>query len=164
MLEATRGVTAGKGGRTGSWALSEGARRELLARLSVMSLLERGRPVGGQSNATAEACAVARAWLDLVHSGRSASSWAVAALPFKEIVGPDDWRVALRSLRVTLGRCLSRRLESLSSREGSPGLPPGPYVVIRFESSFEGREGVIETVTTRRGDDGHWRAAAYFVT
>jgi hypothetical protein len=128
-----------------------------------MSLLEPGHPRGGDSRTSVEADAVARAWLDLVHSGRSASSWAVAAPVLKQAVDPEEWREALRALHVTLGRCRSRKQESVSTFERFPGLPPGPYVVARFRSGFEQRDGVIETVTTCRGQDGQWRAVAYFV-
>jgi len=163
MLETTRGVAAREGGRAGSWGLSEGARRALLARLSVMSLVARGRPAEVHSNAAAEARAVARAWLDLVHSGRSASSWAVAAPALRQTVGLEEWSAALRALRAALGRCHSRRQESLFTFDRFPGLPSGPYVVVRFQSAFGERDGVIETVTTCRGHDGQWRATAYFV-
>jgi hypothetical protein len=115
------------------------------------------------SDSTEEAAAVARAWLDLVHSGRSASSWAVAAPTLRETIEPEEWRVALRSVRVALGRCHSRRLHSQTTFDAFPGVPPGPYAVTRFESGFEERGGVVETVMTCRGEDGHWRVAAYFV-
>ncbi len=167
MLEAARDVTAwgtaGEGGRTLSRSRLETHRREVLARLSVMSLVEPGQPMEAHATAHVEAGAVARAWLDLIHSGRSASSWAVTAPAFKEAIAPEEWQAALRSVRAALGRCRSRRLRSQSAFEAFPGLPPGPYAVNRFESGFEGRDGVIETVATCLGADGLWRATAYFV-
>jgi len=122
-----------------------------------------GASPDGEGAAEPEATEVARAWLDLIHSGRSASSWAVAAPALRDTIGPEEWQVALRSVRLTLGRCHSRRLHSQTTVEAVPGVPPGPYTVTRFESGFEERRGVIETVTTCLGDDGHWRVAAYFV-
>jgi hypothetical protein len=128
-----------------------------------MSRAEPDHPADVPPDSTREAAAVARAWLDLIHSGRSASSWAVAAPTLRETIAPEEWRVALRSVRVALGRCHSRRLRSLTTFDSFPGVPPGPYAVTRFESGFEARGGIIETVTTRLGEDGHWRVASYFV-
>jgi len=128
-----------------------------------MSLAGLGNSREGDPAAETEATVVARAWLDLIHSGRSASSWAVAAPALRETINPEEWQAALRSVRAALGRCHSRRLRSQTTFETFPGVPPGPYTVTRFESGFEAHPGVIETVTTCRGDDGHWRVAAYFM-
>jgi hypothetical protein len=114
-------------------------------------------------NTAREATAVARAWLDLIHSGRWASSWAVAGPALKETIDQADWQAALRALRVSLGRCYSRTLRGQTTLESFPGVPPGPYAVIHFASGFEERDGVIETVATCLGDDGHWHPTAYFV-
>jgi len=169
MLEAARSApdhraegTNGRRARTRRIGSSE-PRRDLLARLSVMSRAEPDHSADVPPGSTAEAAAVARAWLDLIHSDRSASSWAVAAPTLRETIDPEEWRMALRSVRVALGRCHSRRLHSLAIFDTFPGVPPGPYTVIRFESGFEERGGVMETVTTRLGEDGHWRVASYFV-
>lgn len=170
MLEAARtdpvhraASMDGRSARTRWSRSSEPRRRDLLARLSVMSRSEPDPSADVSPNSTAEAAAVARAWLDLIHSGRSASSWAVAAPTLRETIEPEEWGVALRSVRTALGRCHSRRLHSQTTFDAFPGVPPGPYSVTRFESGFEERRGVIETVTACLGEDGHWRVAAYFV-
>ena len=170
MLEAARDLTVQRiaGAESGASQArqrqpTEPRRRDLLARLFAMSLGEASPAPEGGPGAETEATVVARAWLDLIHSGRSTSSWAVAAPALRETIGPDEWQVALRSVRVALGRCRSRRLHSQTTLEAFPGVPPGPYTVTRFESGFEERPGVIETVTTCLGDDGQWRVAAYFV-
>jgi hypothetical protein len=168
MLEGTvsvathRGLAEG-GSRTPRRPAPGARRRDLLARLSAMSLVDLDRRRGGHPAIETEATAVARAWLDLIHSGRSASSWAVAAPALREAIGPEEWCVALGSVRAALGRCHSRRLRRQTTFEAFPGVPPGPYTVTCFESGFEARPEVIETVTTCLGDDGRWRVAAYFV-
>ena len=43
------------------------------------------------------------------------------------------------------------------------GAHRGPYLVLRFETVFERRHPVVETVTTVQGPDGRWRVAAYFL-
>jgi serine/threonine-protein kinase len=137
-------------------------RRDLLARLSAMSLRELGHRLDGDRSED-EATAVARAWLDLVDDGRYAVSWTAAAPILRQTTGEEDWETALRSVRVPLGPCHGRTLHSQTTVNGFDGIPPGPYAVIRFESRFDGRPGVIETVTTCLGEDGRWRVAAYFV-
>jgi hypothetical protein len=170
MLDGTAGVTARRAGSaeitnavTQRRTASEPRRRDFLARLSVMSLTIPGHPPNGRPSPETEATAVAGAWLDLVDSGRYAVVWTAAAPALREAIDEEEWNVALRSVRAPLGSCRSRNLRSRETVEAFPGLPPGPYTVIHFESDFDGRRGVVETVTTSLGDDGRWRAIAYFV-
>ncbi len=170
MLEGTTGVSACRtGGAEKVSAVAqrrtapEPRRRDLLARLCVMSLTNPGHPPNGHPTAETEATAVARAWLDLVDDGRYAVVWTAAAPALRETIDEEEWDVALRSVRAPLGPCRSRKLRSRKTVETFPGVPPGPYAVIHFESGFAERAGVIETVTTSLGDDGRWRVAAYFV-
>jgi hypothetical protein len=157
---ASHGGTATR--RPRSHRTHESARRDIVARLSAISLADLGRARDLDPAAEAEVTAVARVWLDLVDHGRHAVTWTAAAPVFREAFGEEEWEVGLRSVRTPLGRCRSRALRSRTSLEAFPGLPPGPYAVIRFESHFDGRPGVIETVTTCLGEDGRWRVAAYF--
>ena len=142
----------------------EGRRSGVAAWLSAVSLAGLGRPVGGRADWEREATSVARSWLRLVDDGRHPASWSAAAPLLREEVGPQDWDAALRARRGPLGRCLWRKLQSRAAVEGSPGDLRGPYVVIRFESAFERRSLVTETVTPVRGTDGRWRVAAYFIS
>ncbi len=168
MLEAASEVTArrvpsGVGGAVEARRrrAPEPRRRELLARLLLMARVP--PPNEGHPSPANEATAVARAWLDLIHSGRWASSWAVAGPVLKATIDQAEWQAALRSVHVTLGRCRSRELRSQTTLDGFPGVPSGPYTVIVFESRFEERDGVIETVATCRDSEGHWHPTAYFV-
>ncbi len=150
-------------GRPGRRPTPEAARRNVVAWLSAMSLAGLGRPLAADPDAEAEATAVARVWLDLIEHGRYAVSWTAAAPALRQAIAEEEWEVALRSVRAPLGPCRSRVLRSRTTVEAFPGVPPGPYTVIRFESHFERRRGVVETVTTNLGSDGRWRVAAYFI-
>ena len=141
----------------------EGRRSEVAAWLSALSLAGLGRPLAGRGDWEREATSVARSWLRLVDDGRHPASWSAAAPLLREEVGPQEWDAALRAARAPLGHCLWRKLQSRAAVEGSPGDLRGPYVVIRFESAFERRGSVAETVTPVRGPDGRWRVAAYFI-
>jgi hypothetical protein len=136
---------------------------DLAAWLSGVSLAGLGRPVSAHPEWEREATGAARAWLRLVDEGRHTASWAAASSLLKEEVGPRGWDAALRAVRDPLGRCLSRTLRSRDVVEGPPGDLRGPYVVIRFDSVFEGRSPVAETITPVLGADGRWRVAAYFI-
>jgi hypothetical protein len=128
-----------------------------------MSLTGSGRRLETDRQGATEATAVARAWLQLVDSGRPTLSWHAAAAALRVTIEPRDWDAALRSARVPLGRCRSRKLLGRETLEASPGVPPGPYTVVHFESAFAEKPLGFETVTVRREDDGHWRVVAYFI-
>ncbi len=150
---------------TGAWSIpaTHPAPAGLAAWLSALSLAGLGRPVGAHPDWEREAAGAARSWLRLVDEGRHTASWAAASSLLKEEVGPSGWSAALRAVRAPLGRCLSRALRSRAAVEGPTGDLRGPYVVIRFETAFEGRSPVTETITPVRGPDGRWRVAAYFI-
>jgi hypothetical protein len=140
-----------------------GTRREFVAWLSALSLAGLARPLGADPTAEEEAATAARLWLDLVDRGRYATSWEEAAPTFRCAVPKSEWDQAVHSVRTPLGRCLSRELRSHTLVDSLAGTPRGPYVVLRFETDFEGREHAVETVTPALGTDGRWRVAGYFI-
>jgi hypothetical protein len=149
----------------GAWSFpaTRPATAEIAAWLSGLSLAGLGRPAGAQPEWTRDAARSARAWLRLVDEGRDGASWSTASSLLRAEVGPGDWSAALQVSRAPLGKCRWRALRSSEALEGPPGDLRGPYVVLRFESSFEGRPSIVETVTPVRGPDGRWRVAAYFL-
>lgn len=170
MLEGTMSATAHRAGgaETGSAQTKERRapeprRRDLLARLSAMSLAGFGRRLDVDRHTVTEATAVARAWLELVDARRPAVSRAAAAPALRATIGPGEWERALGAVRGPLGSVRSRTLRGRATVEAFPGVPPGPYVVTHFASAFERRRDVIETVTSHLGDNGRWRVVAYFV-
>jgi hypothetical protein len=168
MLEGTiqsSGRSTERGEITGAdpGSRRERRRRDLLARLSAMSLTGFGRRLHIDRRTATEATAVARAWLELIDSGRRDLSWSAAGPALQATIGAKDWNAALRSARERLGGCRSRALLGRGTIEGFPGVPPGPYAVVHFESTFEAKPRVVETVTVRREGDGRWRPVSYFI-
>jgi hypothetical protein len=128
-----------------------------------MSLTGFGRRLQTDRRTATEATAVARSWLELIDAGQRLVSWHAAAPALQAAIGAEDWDAALRSARVPLGRCRSRRLLRRDLVEAFPGVPPGAYAVVHFESAFAEKPRAVETVTVRRGIDERWHAVAYFI-
>ncbi len=150
-------------GGAGDGATDDRRRSELVAWLSALSLAGLGQPTGLDPGQQREAKSAAGAWLRLVDSGRHPAAWGQAAPVLREEAGPVEWEAALRAVRAPLGRCYWRTLQSGTPALGPTGAHRGPYLVLRFETVFERRHPVVETVTTVQGPDGRWRVAAYFL-
>ena len=105
----------------------------------------------------------ALAWLPLVDAAQYDDSWDRGAAIFKSAVTKDAWRSALGRSRGPLGKLKSRRLKSATFTTQAPGAPPGEYVVVQFESSFENLPAGIETVSPTHEAAGKWRVAGYFI-
>jgi hypothetical protein len=111
----------------------------------------------------AKAQRAAVAWLALTDSGKYGESWDTAAAAFKAGVTKADWDKALRAIRAPMGALRSRTLKSATFTRKLPDAPPGEYVILQFDSQFENRSGVVETVTPMREKDGSWRVSGYFI-
>jgi len=105
----------------------------------------------------------AESWLVLTDAGRYAESWAQAAEPFKASVTTDQWVAALNTVRRPLGKAISRKLKSATYTKSLPNAPEGEYVVLQFETSFEQKQGTVETVVPMLEKDGKWRVSGYFI-
>jgi len=105
----------------------------------------------------------AEAWLALTDSGKYADSWDEAAQAFKSAVTKDQWQSALHTVRDPLGKLVSRKLTSATYTKSLPGAPDGEYVVIQYGTSFEHRQGAIETITPMLDKDGKWRVSGYYI-
>jgi hypothetical protein len=142
---------------------SVAARRDTLLWLSAISLLGLGHPLRMSPRDQEEATTAALSWLALVDARLDDLSWDEAAPVLRLGVDREAWRTAVRAARGSLGWCVARRLRSRAPVEGPAPAPRGPYVVLRFESTFEGDGAAVETVMPALGADGRWRVASYFV-
>ena len=105
----------------------------------------------------------AEAWLALTDSGKYAESWDEASSMFKSAVTRQQWVDALNSVRSPLGKVLSRTLKSATYTKSLPNAPAGEYVVILYNTSFENRKDLVETVTPTLDKDGKWRVSGYYI-
>ncbi len=135
----------------------------VLTALGIFCSLLLFQPAVADQAAEQQAVHAAEAWLALVDGGAYAESWDTAAAYFKGAVRRDQWEATIRGAREPLGKVLSRRLSSKQYFTSLPGAPDGHYVVIQYQTSFEGKSSAVETVTPMRDNDGKWRVSGYYI-
>jgi hypothetical protein len=109
------------------------------------------------------AIAAAQHWLALIDAGQYVRSWQESAAYFRNAIAEDQWEQVLNATRQPLGGLVSRTVKSTVYTTSLPGAPDGEYVVIQFETSFEGKKSAIETVTPMFEENGGWRVSGYFI-
>jgi hypothetical protein len=134
--------------------------RHLAAALGMGVLLI--APAFGGEKPEDAAQVVAESWLKLVDHEPCAASWEKAADPLRVAISKDEWTKACEGARQRIGKAVSRKLKSRQYTEHLPELPDGRYVVMEYESVFERKSSVLETVTTMVDFDGTWRVSGYF--
>ncbi|MEM7218578.1 MAG: DUF4019 domain-containing protein [Pseudomonadota bacterium] len=114
------------------------------------------------------ATAAAQQWLALMDAQRYDDSYESAAGNLREQMGPNDWRRLNRSVRAPLGAVSARRLAKVTGTTTVPNTPPGSYVVVEFETEFDGGEAATDQSARREvlvmtEENNAWRVRAYFV-
>ncbi len=119
----------------------------------------------GESNPEAEKAAVecSQDWLALVDAAKYAESWDEAADFLRAAVGKDALSKSLLAARKPFGKMVSRELKSRQYTTSVPGAPSGQYVIIQYETSFENKKSVVETITPMLEKDGKWRVSGYYI-
>jgi len=116
-----------------------------------------------QSDSLAQAKKASQAWLALVDAGKYGESWEAAAQDFKNAVSPGQWIMKVSAARGPLGKLISRKLVKSEPMKNPPKAPPGDYVGLQYQSSFEHLKSAFETVVPMRDRDGQWRVSGYIV-
>ncbi len=106
----------------------------------------------------AEVTQAARDWLALVDAGQWDTSWRATGSQFRDLNTVEQWTNVSQHARVPLGAMLSR--EALT--HDSVPAPPRGLEMVRFRTSFAGRDNVIETLTLAREDET-WRVVGYWI-
>lgn len=105
----------------------------------------------------------AETWLALTDAGKYGESWDTGASVFQSAVTRAAWEKAMTDARKPLGAVKSRKLKSATFSTSLPQAPPGEYVIVQYDTVFDGSPGAVETVTAMREKDGSWKAAGYFI-
>lgn len=102
-------------------------------------------------------------WLLLVDDDLYAGSWEKASSHFRAVVPMKQWLKSVDDTRQPLGKVISRKVSSKQYTTSLPDAPPGKYVVVVFDTSFEKKKSAVETVTCVLDEDERWRVDGYYV-
>jgi hypothetical protein len=124
-----------------------------------------GAPSRGDADeeAVAQARASAKEWLALLDAQDYDGTWVAAGELLKAAVRQDQWSAKLSVTLGPLGKVSSRAVRSTDYSTTMPGAPDGEYVVVKFDTSFAGKQTAMETVVLRKAPDGSWRVSGYFI-
>ena len=105
---------------------------------------------------------VAESWLSLLDAGRYGTAWEQAAPMFQEAMSRHRWETTLPGARDPLGGTLNRKMRQANLHSSLPNAPPGPYVVMQFDTRFEQRPLTTEIVTIQRVGE-RWMVSGYVI-
>jgi hypothetical protein len=140
--------------------------RKLIVFMMAVVLVSGSAPVRSlraQDQAASLAQKAAEEWLAVLDAGKYSESWDQAAQMLKSTVSRKDWISTMKEKRAPLGRVASRKLAKADALKNMPGLPPGQYFGLQFQSSFEKLPASVEVVVPTLEKDGKWRVSEYVV-
>jgi hypothetical protein len=103
----------------------------------------------------------ASGWLQLLDRGDWGTAWERSSAMFRKNVPLGTWMDNIPKARQPFGGFISREPVGVIYKTTLPGHPDGDYVTVNFESKFEKKADVKETVLTVREPDGRWRVTGY---
>jgi Protein of unknown function (DUF4019) len=126
-----------------------------------------------QTNEAAEQEGVnaAEEWLALVDAGDYEESWEHTASQFKSGlfekdffkagISREQWQSSLRTVQDSLGKVVLRTLKSKRYTTELAWEPPGEYVVLEYDTTFDRQMKRTESVILVKESDGEWRVSGY---
>ena len=139
----------------------------ILGTIVTIMALAIASPAQGQAtpdtSSIAQATAAASAWVSLIDAGDLEASGDSAAPAFQAAVSKREWLQAVTRARGPFEPFGTRTLVGAQFQATLPNAPPGPYVILSYQTAVEGNRTVIETVVPMRLADSHWRVSGYFV-
>ena len=106
-------------------------------------------------------------FLELLDSEQYDQSWEVCASYLKNDISKEEWVKRLSAVRSVAGQLLERKQKSYTytkdSVEAKANIPAGEYMVYYFDSKFQNKDHLIETLTIMLEEDENWRVAGYFI-
>ena len=125
-------------------------------------LLMFGLTACADSTSADDAAAAAADFLALVDERQYDKSYSTASMVLREEVSQEDWVTHVSGLREPLGQVNERTISSSEFHESLPDAPPGEYVIITYDSTYENDESAAEVVAVTKGSDGAWRVVGYY--
>lgn len=106
-------------------------------------------------------------FLELLDSEQYDLSWEACASYLKNDVSKQEWSKRLSAVRSVAGKLLDRKQKSYTytkdSVEAKANIPDGEYMVYYFDSKFQNKDHLTETLTIMLERDKTWRVAGYFI-
>jgi hypothetical protein len=112
---------------------------------------------------TPKAVASAQEWLGLVDAGKYAEAWQKSDDAIKSVGSKEQFATMMERTRGPLGKEQSRTLQDKAYAKDPQNAPPGEYVQIHFNTTFEGGKSATELVTLKKQGDGSWKVGQYSV-
>lgn len=100
-------------------------------------------------------------WVLLWDSGKYDESYQGLAEHTKKNLPQKQWFVYWATARKPLGRVRFRKLIEANYMKSLPGVPDREGAILRYESSFENKDSVVESFGLMQEKDGTWRVANY---
>lgn len=116
-----------------------------------------------QSSSILDPNQAALKWLEKIDNKKYESSWKDADILIQNAVIIEKWETTISPSREPFGQVISRNINDQKSYTELPGAPDGEYIIITFDTSFEQKKSSKETITMKKGEDGAWRVAGYFI-
>ena len=101
-------------------------------------------------------------WLPLLDADKYGEAWKAAAPFLQKNVIQSDWEKHLDQTRKPLDPFIERTLTTTQYRDQFPGLPPGQYVALVWESYFGAHHQMLESVIMTVDHD-QWKPVGYAV-
>lgn len=106
-----------------------------------------------------EAAKASLAWLTLMDAENYQASWDTASTRLQQYASRKDWSTQAKEQRNALGPVL-RRKQILEQGRHTSDMSHSLYFVLIYETNFQKRGKMFETLTLVRDKD-HWQVAAY---
>jgi uncharacterized protein DUF4019 len=118
-------------------------------------------PAPGSTDQLGIATTLAQQWIALVDEGKYPESWTAAGKLFQANMPQEKWSQVLTGARKPFGKVVSREVAGREIKTDVPGAPPGQYALVGFNTNFEHKPDMTETVTLILEEDGQWRVVGY---
>ncbi len=114
-------------------------------------------------DAATDGVAAATTWLRLIDSGKYDDAWATSADEIKTVGPKEAFAKMMEQTREPLGKEVSRAVKDKTYAKDPQNAPPGEYIQIHFNTSFENAKAATELVIVKKQPDGVWKVGQYSV-
>jgi hypothetical protein len=111
---------------------------------------------------TDEAEAAVLAWLEAIDSGQFEQAWETSSSILQVPLSSNMLARTINAARRDFGAVESRRRVRVIRETSMPGAPIGDYAVFTFQTRFENKPQITETITPHL-EEGAWRVSGYYI-